>query len=1255
MRTTNAHTTPERFLLSIVLIVSFSIGGTTLGADAKKERFSLPATDAAARRSINPVSLSLPAVGGTWTSRGPGPILNGQVEGIANRPVVGAINALVAHPTSADTLWIGSVNGGIWKTTNATNASPTWTAQTDSASSLSIGDLQRDPTDVTHNTLIAATGNYSSYGISGPEGTLLRTTNGGTAWSVLTPTALAGMRISGVAARGATIVVSAYNCGPVFRSTNTGATFSLVGGLPHGGAWDLAGDPNNNAVLYIAITECVGGAGTLNGVYKSTDTGATWTRVSNATMNTQLNGAGNAEISVGTLGQIYVAIVGGSNQLSGIFRSGNGGTTWTQLDTPTTIEAGTPYGIHPGSQGYIHLSLAADASNANLVYVGGDRQPHPPWPNSLGSNDYTGRLFRVNAAAPGGSQATSLTHCQSAIAACNGSVSTNSNSAPHADSRAMAVDANGNLLEVDDGGIYRRTSPGGTGDWSSVNGNLQITEVHNVVYDRISNMIMGGNQDNGTAEQTAVGGMTWTAVLGGDGGDVAADDTTSPTHSVRYGSYQYLDGFFRRTMNSSGVATVWRFPGRTVIGGGPLFEGQFTTPVELNRVDPRRILFAGDNDLYESLDRGDTITALNLNKNVRAAVYGGRAGGVDNLDLIYAISQLGPSNTFQPTVYLRTSGGGAPVPTAAQPTTSFLRDIAVDPTDWQKAYVVTQAGTVFSTSNGGASWTDITGNLGSGSTDLWTILHISGSPAAIVVGGANGVFRMATNNPGVWNQLGTGLSNALVYDLDYDPVADTLVAGTIGRGAWTLAPVSVSGVLPSLSINDVAVTEGNSGSTNATFTVSLSASTGYAVGVNYATANGSATGQSTGASNPNVISIPDNGTASPYPSTIAVSGVTDPIKKVTVTLHDFNHTYVGDIDVLLVGPGGQSVILMSDVADGYNASGLDLTFDDAAASQLPNFAFGSGTYRPTDYESGESFASPAPGAPYGSTLTAFSGASANGTWSLYVFDDAAADQGGIYSGWTLTLTSGDYSPTSGLLIFPPGTTSRTVSVTVHGDTASEVNETFSINLSSPSNATISDSQGQGTITNDDAFSPPTNVVATATASTNVNITWTAAAGGPTYRVYRSSGSAYTLIGSTAGTILSDPDVSANTAYIYKVRSFAGVESTDSNIDLATTVIFTDQTLVAGSTLPRAVHYNELLMAVNAVRTLASQSGIAFTAPPPAVGVAVLGTHITELRNGLNPARSALGLPAQGYTDAVITAGSTLVKAAHINDLRNGVR
>lgn len=160
--------------------------------------------------------------------------------------------------------------------------------------------------------------------------------------------------------------------------------------------------------------------------------------------------------------------------------------------------------------------------------------------------------------------------------------------------------------------------------------------------------------------------------------------------------------------------------------------------------------------------------------------------------------------------------------------------------------------------------------------------------------------------------------------------------------------------------------------------------------------------------NPGSITIPDSGNGSPYPSTIDVSGVSGSVTKVTVTLNSLSHTYPADIGVLLVGPAGQSVVLMRTCGGGNDVNGVTLTFDDAASNALP-FGEGSppitsGTYKPTDQGLERTFPAPAPyGAPTGTTLSIFNSLDPNGAWSLYVEDFSEEDSGSIAGGWSLRI------------------------------------------------------------------------------------------------------------------------------------------------------------------------------------------------------------------------------------------------------------
>ena len=189
-------------------------------------------------------------------------------------------------------MYVATVNGGIWETTNATAATPHWVPLTDTLPSLSMGALAFDPTDATDQTLIAGIGATSSFGaLHNTLSGVLRTTDGGKTWSQLGTTALAGDNITSVAARGTTLLAAAdsnWSCffdpstaktNGLFRSTDTGTTWTNISDGKHGlpnnvSVSDLVGDPLNPNVFYAGVTGATGG------VFKSTDGGLNWTNIS---------------------------------------------------------------------------------------------------------------------------------------------------------------------------------------------------------------------------------------------------------------------------------------------------------------------------------------------------------------------------------------------------------------------------------------------------------------------------------------------------------------------------------------------------------------------------------------------------------------------------------------------------------------------------------------------------------------------------------------------------------------------------------------------------------------------------------------------------------------------------------------------------------------------------------------------------------------------------------------------------------------
>jgi subtilisin-like proprotein convertase family protein len=171
-------------------------------------------------------------------------------------------------------------------------------------------------------------------------------------------------------------------------------------------------------------------------------------------------------------------------------------------------------------------------------------------------------------------------------------------------------------------------------------------------------------------------------------------------------------------------------------------------------------------------------------------------------------------------------------------------------------------------------------------------------------------------------------------------------------------------------------------------------------------------------SNTNYLTINDSlnppTIATPYPSAITVSGMTgEVITNLTVTLNGFSHSFPSDVNIILVGPQGQTALLMSDVGgqEADSVTNLSITLDDQADAVLPLLdPLYSGTFRPTASTTPLPFDFPPP-APAGNSnappmLSVFDGTDPDGVWQLFVVDDVAGDDGYISNGWSLSVSAG---------------------------------------------------------------------------------------------------------------------------------------------------------------------------------------------------------------------------------------------------------
>jgi glucose/arabinose dehydrogenase len=253
--------------------------------------------------------------------------------------------------------------------------------------------------------------------------------------------------------------------------------------------------------------------------------------------------------------------------------------------------------------------------------------------------------------------------------------------------------------------------------------------------------------------------------------------------------------------------------------------------------------------------------------------------------------------------------------------------------------------------------------------------------------------------------------------------------------------------LPTLSIDNVTVTEGNAGTTSAVFTINLSAPSSQTVTVHYATANGTAVAGTDYTAASGTLTFAAGATS--HTITVAVTGD---------TVNEANETFTVNL----------STPVNATIADGQ---GLGTITNDDAASSLPTLSINDVTV-----SEGNS------GVVSAVFTVSLSAASTQGITVHFATANGTATAGS------------DYVALSGTLSFAAGTTTRTIAISVAGDGIMEADETFFVNLASAVNATILRAQGVGTIKNDDTTPPPSITVSTTTATPGQTVTVTVANG-----------------------------------------------------------------------------------------------------------------------------------------------------------------
>lgn len=1002
----------------VTLVDNFALSSN--GAQVLAETFDAPSTP----------DMGLP----TWTEEGPAPILQGQsTASTPGNPAAGAVESIAVGPvpntSGVRPLYAATVNGGVWKSDNAlagNTSAVTWTPLTDQMPSLATSCIAVSPVDPSGETLFAGTGSFSSYGNGGgPPIGVLRSTDGGVTWSnfpvnsAFEPKIATVLPTSVVLDSGEMVLVAALGpAGGLYRSDDGGQSFVLESGnandsigLPPGQASQVIADPTDSKRFYAAVP----GAGVFRGDFDSGTNVITWVSVNNELTAANITSSTDIELTAASSAGSTVLYAGfevslppdanhpnGSRQFAGVFRSLDDGASWTPL--------GAPAGFDAADLNFQSFNMVIDPTDTQTLYL------------STGGV----AIFRYDSTAAAWVSITG--------AGAN-------NTQPHADSRDLAFAGDNLLLEADDGGIYSLPNPrhAAQSQWASLNGSssggqgLGSAEVHSVAFDSNSNILLAGTQDNGADEQQSTDGRAWTEVAYGDGGDVAVDNFTlaGENQSIRYFSSQGnstppLQSLMRQDFsqgNSPAGAPVNIVP--TGLSG---FNGLFVTPLILDAVGPTadelaagqstRLVIGGyqsTSPVYESNNAGVadpaniTWTVVPVTPSgsytVTALAYGGTRPGVPNPDVLYA----GLDDGTQQLVYVRSAAGSTLERTESRFPGTNVMGIALDPNDWEHAFVISSSGVWETTDAGATAWFNRTGNLADHNLQSVQFIHTS-SGDVLLVGGQRGVFRMLLSAPGDWTKLGPNLPNASVFDMEYSSASDVLVAGTLGRGVWELndARNAVLDTAPTITSADQAAF---SVGLTSQFVVTASGFPSPSISESGALPAGVTFDPLTGT----LVGTPAAGTAGTYHLTFtAHNGVADDaIQGFDLTV-PLNPTAMPDTFVLsesaTSSASAATGVLANDVAADNQPQDLKATLVTNVAHGALNLnSDGSFSYTPgTGFQGGDSFTyQVSEGAAMGNTVTVtLLSYHASLVDKLYhqVLHRSAEDEGLIY--WTSQLDSG---------------------------------------------------------------------------------------------------------------------------------------------------------------------------------------------------------------------------------------------------------
>ncbi|MES2776205.1 MAG: fibronectin type III domain-containing protein [Bacteroidota bacterium] len=679
----------------------------------------------------------------SWTERGPNSDAVGGSNGntrAGNGKTSGRVRAIWEDlgDATGKTVWVGGIDGGLWKTNDITVNPATWTPINDFFGNLAVASICQDPTDV--NIMYFGTGEKAINADAVRGAGLWRSTDHGVTWSVMSGTS----NFWNVSKMSCDASGNLYvGCNSISNNSGlqrfTKATSTWTNITPSGldaRVPDI--ELSSTGRLHVTCGYYNTAAGSSG--YRYTDnpatvTSATWTSPA-TTFPTQYN------VTMESNGNTLYALP--SNSAWGvptIYKSTNGGANWAAIGSTPAFTSG---------QAWYCMAVAVDPTNANNVIVG-----------SLDCYKTTN----------GG---TSWTKISEWVGTAGQYV--------HADQQIITWRSNNQVLFGCDGGVHYSAN-GGT-NISDRNQGLRIKQFYAVAnHPTSTNYFLAGAQDNGVHQLNNAGMGASVEVTGGDGAFVHIDQNEG---QYQWGSYVYNQ--YRRSTNSGSTWTSINYSSSA---------GRFINPTDYD--DINNIMYCSGNAnafvRWSNPQSGSTFTSVAMSGLNAGKVSAVKVSPFTNHTVFFG----GGGSGVAPSLIKATAANATPAFTSiigAGMTTTSANISSIELGTSEQNIIVAYSNygvnNLFVTTNGGTSWTAIDGNL----PDMpvrWAMFYPGNNTRAIIAT-ETGVWQTELINGAstIWDPE-TGFPNVRTDMLQYRASDGLLSAATHGRGLFT----TIIGAAPS--------------------------------------------------------------------------------------------------------------------------------------------------------------------------------------------------------------------------------------------------------------------------------------------------------------------------------------------------------------------------------------------------------------------------------------------------------------------------